>query len=323
MRVDVIAVTAQYMSVVAVDRHGVPVAPVVMWTDRRGGARHPLADRHDLWGRWLDVHGLIPLPDDDVGHIAVLRAVHPEHVASVCAYVEPADAIAARLTGRVVATPSTAFPLMCTDNRVWRSVHYDDELVALTGIESERLPPIVDPNEPLGTVTADAAADLGVDPSTIVMPATIDSITSAVGSGAIDASRVALVVGTTSVVATHIDHKAHDLGRAISTIPSPLPGQWFVMAENGLGGKAIERFVDGVVYTDDPMTVGARPDDAYERLARTAAAAPPGAGGVQFLPWLHGSVAPAPNDDVRGAFVGLGIESSRSQLACGCSKAWP
>src|SRR5690348_7673774 len=31
-----IAVTSQYMSVVAVDARGAPVAPVVMWTDRRG-----------------------------------------------------------------------------------------------------------------------------------------------------------------------------------------------------------------------------------------------------------------------------------------------
>ncbi len=315
VRVDAIAVTAQYMSVVAVDERGVPLAPVIMWTDRRGATVHPLADRHDLWQQWLDVHGLIPLPDDDVGHVAVLRTAHPDHLARVAAYVEPADAITARLTGRVTATPSTAFPLMCTDNRVWAGVHYDDELVALTGLDPATLPPIVDAHQPLGPVTGEAAEHLSVERATVVLPATIDSITSAVGSGAIDDTRAALVVGTTSVLVTHVRHKAHDLGRAISTIPSPLPGRWFVMAENGMGGKALEVFVDALVYADDALRAGPRPDDAYTRLERAAATSPPGAHGAQFLPWLHGSVAPAPNDDVRGGFVGIGLSTTRADLA--------
>src|ERR1700704_1299785 len=39
-----VAVTAQYMSVVAIDAAGVPLAPVVMWMDTRGGPLHPLRD---------------------------------------------------------------------------------------------------------------------------------------------------------------------------------------------------------------------------------------------------------------------------------------
>jgi xylulokinase len=313
--VGVVAVTAQYMSVVAVDERGVPVAPVVMWTDRRGTPVHPLLARHDLWGRWLDVHGLIPLADDDVGHVSVLRAVHPDHVTRVASYVEPADAVTARLTGRVTASPNTAFPLMCTDNRVWDDVHYDDELVRFTGVDRALLPPIVDAGTPLGPLTAEAAQHLGLDAATIVMPATVDSITSAIGSGAIDSSRAALVVGTTSVLATHLDHKAHDLGRAITTMPSPLAGQWFVMAENGVGGKALEVFVEGVVYPDDALTVAAEPADAYARCEAAAASVPAGARGVQFLPWLHGSLAPAPNDDMRGGFLGMGLSTTRADLA--------
>ncbi len=310
-----ICVTAQYMSVVAIDALGTPLAPVVMWTDRRGGALHPLDGRHDVWGRWLDTHGLIPLANDDVAHIAVLRATYPDHVERLAAYVEPADAITARLTGRVTATPCTAFPLMCTDNRSWSAVDYDGDLLALAGLDRGVMPTLVDPAVPLGCVTGEAAVHLGVDPSTIVMPATIDSITSAVGSGAIDGSRSALVVGTTSVIATHVDAKGGDLGRAIGTMPSPLPGRYFVMAENGMGGKALELFVDGFVYPDDLLAVGSRPDDAYERVERAAAMVAPGSDGVQFLPWLVGSLAPAPNDEIRGAFVGLGLATTRAHLA--------
>ena len=125
-----VAVTAQYMSVVAIDEQGMPLAPVVMWMDTRGGPRHPLRDDHDAFGLWVERHGLPPLPNDDLAHIAVLRAFYPEVDRSVAAFVEPVDAVVARLSGRIVATATTAFPLMCTDNRVWSRVAYDPELVA-------------------------------------------------------------------------------------------------------------------------------------------------------------------------------------------------
>ena len=43
-------VTAQYMSVVAIDEDGVPLGPVVMWMDTRGASRHPLRDDPDAFG---------------------------------------------------------------------------------------------------------------------------------------------------------------------------------------------------------------------------------------------------------------------------------
>src|SRR5262249_45928255 len=52
----VVAVTSQYMSVVAIDAAGRPLAPVIMWTDRRGGPVHPLGGNFDVWERWIDAH---------------------------------------------------------------------------------------------------------------------------------------------------------------------------------------------------------------------------------------------------------------------------
>ncbi len=313
--IGVVAVTAQYMSAVAIDAHGVPLAPVIMWTDRRGERLHPLHENYDVWGRWLDVHGLIPLDNDDVGHIAVLRDRYPGHAQGLAAYVEPADALTARLVGRVTATPTTAFPLMCTDNRDWAAVDYDDELVALCGLDRSVLPALVRPDQPLGPVTDAAAQHLGVRPGVPVMPATVDSITSAIGCGAIDASRAAFVIGTTSVVATHIDTKQADLGHGITSMPSPLPGRYFVMAENGMGGKALDLFVHQLVYADDAFGTGLAPADAFERAEAAASTVAPGSDGVLFLPWLVGSIAPAPDDDVRGGFIGVGLGTTRAHLA--------
>lgn len=313
-RVGAVAVTAQYMSIVAIDADGSPLAPVVMWMDTRGGARHPLRDDHDAFGVWVDRHGLPPLPNDDLAHIAVLREYYPEVDSRVVAFVEPVDALVARLSGRIVATATTAFPLMCTDNRVWSRVAYDPVLVARAGIDAGLLPPIVPSDEPVGPLRASAAAHLGVTASALVMPGTVDSITSAVGGGALDASRVALVIGTTSVMATHVGAKAADLGHGITSIPSPLSGRYFVMAENGVGGRALDAWLHQVVFADDDFTSGPQPDDVFARSEAVAASVAPGSGGVLYFPWLAGSMAPAPDDVVRGGFVGMGLSSTRADM---------
>ena len=105
------------------------------------------------------------------------------------------------------------------------------------------------------------------------MPGTVDSITSAVGGGALDASRVALVIGTTSVMATHVDAKAADLAHGITSIPSPLAERYFVMAENGVGGRALEAWLHQVVFADDALAHAVPvPDDAFARAEAVAAA---------------------------------------------------
>jgi len=58
-----------------------------------------------------------------------------------------------------------------------------------------------------------------------------------------------------------------------------------------------------LLYYDTPDT--ARLD------AGTSAA---GSDGALFLPWLLGSIAPSPNDDVRAAFTGLGLHHHRRHM---------
>ena len=132
---------------------------------------------------------------------------------------------------------------------------------------------------------------------------TIDSITSAIGAGALTAHDGSIIVGTTSVMVTHIDQFRGDLRAGLSAVPSPLVGKYSVMAENGVGGRALEWAMRFFGYGDDFV---AATDDA--------ASVAPGSDGVQFAPWMLGSVAPRPDDDVRAAFSGLSLHHDRRHL---------
>lgn len=304
--VTAVAVTSQYMSIVAVDERGLPLANTIMWMDGRG-SRHLRAMERDVdLELWLDRHGLVPFGGCDQGHIATLYAEHTEVAGAAFAFVEPVDHLNARLTGRVTATQTTAFPLMTVDNRVHGALEHDAELVARSGLDPAKLPPLVAFDEPLGTVTPEAAEHLGITTAAVVVPGTLDSVTSAVGCGAIDASACAVIIGTTSVIATHVDERRSDLDHGLVSVPSAMRDRWFVMAENGIGGKALEWYLREVVHA------GELPAGAFDRAEELARSTPPG--DALFLPWLNGSIAPAPDSRVRGGFADVGIGTTHGEL---------
>jgi|CXWK01.1.fsa_nt_gi xylulokinase len=296
-----VAVTSQYMSTIPVAADGTPTGPCILWMDTRGADHNLTLLTDDSFMLFLERHGMIPLPsgNDNVAHAHVLSEYHPHSYAAAAAFVEPMDYVVARLTGRVCATQSTVFGQLVCDNRTWGATEYDPELVAATGLPPDKLAPLVPMTGVVGEITSAVAAELGIAAGTPVVPGTIDSITSAVGTGALSSTSGSVIIGTTSVMVSHIAEHRGDLSAGILAVPSPVPGMYYVMAENGLGGRAFDWAQRLLGYDGPEAALGA------------AATVALGSEGVQFLPWLLGTIAPNPNDDVRAAFVGLSLAHER------------
>jgi xylulokinase len=120
-------------------------------------------------------------------------------------------------------------------------------------------------------------------------------------------------IGTTLVPTTLVDGMRSDLGHFLLTQPAPLPDRHVLMAEGGLAGKALEFVLQQLVYAQDALG-DHRSDDLFARLDDAVAATEPGAGGVLFLPWLTGAWAPAGDPRARGAFLNLGLATTRAHL---------
>jgi xylulokinase len=300
-----ISVTSQYMSAIPVAADGMPTGPCVLWMDTRGADHNQSLLTEESFALFVERHGLIPLPsgNDNIAHIHTLRSFHPESYDAAAAFVEPMDYINARLTGRVGATQSTVFGQMVCDNRTWGLTEYDPELVAATQLDPHKLAPLLPMNGVVGSLTTSVASELGIAEGIPVTTGTIDSITSAIGTGALTARDGSIIVGTTSVLVTHIDRHRCDLRSGLLAVPSPLVGMYYVMAENGVGGRALEWAMRLFGYADD-----------YSTATADAATIDAGSEGVQFAPWLLGSIAPQPDDDVRAAFSGLSLRHDRRHL---------
>jgi len=296
-----VAVTSQYMSIVPVTATGLPTGPCILWMDTRGGRHSRSLLNDESFMLFLERHGMMPLPSgaDNVAHAHVPQRFHPDAYAAADVLVEAMDYVTGRIVGRVTATQSTLFGQLVCDNRRWGGTAVDPALLAATQLDPAKVAPLVPMDRPLGEVGTTAAAELGIPAGTPVVPGTIDSITSAVGTGALDATSGSVIIGTTSVLVTHLDEHRGDITSGILSVPSPVPHKYYVMAENGLGGRAFE-WAQRLFGYDSPDTA-----------LLDAATVAPGSDGALFLPWLLGSIAPSPNDDVRAAYVGLGLHHDR------------
>jgi xylulokinase len=318
-----VACDSQYSSIVPVDAHGRPTANAVLWMDKRGAP----ARLEKLPGgrgmnpsifqklRWLQIHAIPPLDSgaDSLAHMRWLKLARPEVYAKTATFLEPMDYITMRLCGRRVANRCSVFMMLLTDNRRADPV-YHPRLVKWSGLDADKLPELVPIDEPLGPLLPEVAESLGLSEEALVFPGINDTLAGGIGTYAFSGDHVGIAMGTTSVIVTHVPFKKTDIRNSIVSMPSPIDGQYFVMGEIGIGGRALEYFLENLVFASDAFADHSL-EDKFAALHDAVEGTPPGSDGVLFLPWLSGSIAPAEDGRVRGGFLNMSLETTREHLA--------
>ena len=314
-RVVAVAVTAQWVTTVALDERNEPLMNAISWMDGRGAefARRAVGPGPRVAGynplklaRWLRATGGAPslAGHDPVGQILFIRERHPEVYERAKAFVEPGEFLTARMTGRVAASAESATACWGTDNRRIERIAYDDALLALSGLERAKLPEIVPSGSIVGELLPERAAELGVAPAPVVASSP-DIMSAAVGSGAVADHAAHLYIGTSGWLSCHVPFKKTDPLHNIAALPSSIPGRYLVCTEQQCAGAALSHLRDNLL--------GA-PETSFDELVAEAAQSPPGADGVIFTPWLNGERTPLDDNHVRAAYANLSLGTTRASL---------
>lgn len=317
--------TSQWSGTVAVDDRGRHLANAVIWMDTRGARYQPEVagsfPRVAGYGlfrllRWLRLTGGAPTPTgkDPVGHILWLRHERPEVYGQTSMFLEPKDYLNLRLTGCPAASFDSIALHWVTDNRDIDKVHYDRRLLSAIGLPREKLPDLKPATEVLGPLCREAASDLGVPAGIPVIMGTPDVQSAALGSGAVLDYDAHLYVGTSSWITCHVPFKKTDVAHNMASLPSAVPGRYFVANEQECAGGCLNLLLDNILYCDDELRTGNRPEDALARLDRVAATAPAGSRDVIFTPWLVGERTPVEDHNLRGGFFNLSLGTTRADL---------
>ncbi len=325
---DIVAIgcDSQWSLAVPVDEHGDHLMNAVHWLDTRGGKynRKIVAGFPSIKGygllkllKWVKLTGLAPTLSgiDSLGHVLFIKNERPDIYRKTYKFLEPMDYLTARLTGRITATQKTMVPFGVVDNRQWGSVQYSDALLAMAGVDKEKLPTLLPNDGVVGTLKPSVAEKLGLLPSTKVVAGISDSNASLIGSGAVRDFESIIYIGTSMYMTCHLPFKKTDLAHVMTTLPAPFKDRYYLLGEQGAGGRCVEFFLNQFVYPDDAFETGMKPDDAYQRFNAMATQAPAGSNGVIFLPWLNGSIVPDEQPHARAGFMNISLQTTRAHLS--------
>jgi xylulokinase len=222
----------------------------------------------------------------------------------------PKDYVRLRLTGEFASDVSDASGTLLLDvtKRKWSK-----EILSALAIDPALLPPVQESTEVTGGVTAAASLLTGLKARTPVAAGAGDQAASAVGNGVVSPGLTSATLGTSGVIFAYTDKPKLDPKGRIHTFCHAVPGKWHVMGVTQGAGLSLRWFRDelGAAETWYAKQVGA---DPYELILREAEQAPPGSGGLLFLPYLMGERTPHLDPQARGMWFGLTAAHSRAHL---------
>jgi xylulokinase len=324
-RIGAVSCTSQWSGTVPVDREGRHLANAIIWMDSRGA---PYAKRitHgplrvegyavDRLLTWIRLTGGVPdhAGKDSIAHILYLKHQHPELYAATHKFLEPKDYLNLRLTGKCAASFDSITLHWVTDNRDINAIDYDERLLRLAGLDRDQLPDLKAAVDVLGPVTETAAAELGIPAGIPVVMGTPDLQSAALGSGAIADYEGHLYIGTSSWLSCHVPFKKTDVFHKIASLPSAIPGRYFVTNEQETAGACLAFLRDAIFCREDALSAAPAPVGVFPTFDILAAEVPPGSDGVIFTPWLNGERAPVDDRLVRGGFHNLSLNHHRGHL---------
>jgi xylulokinase len=222
----------------------------------------------------------------------------PESMSRAAYMVQSKDYLAGRLTGAVGTTdPSDASLTGAFDvgRRAWVR-----ELWTEAGLPERLLPKVRPSTQIVGTVTSNAAAQLGLRPGIPVVAGGGDGPCATAGSGVAPGGAYHYV-GSSSWIGLNADAPVAD--DRLSHYCS-LDERVTVFGTVQSAGTSLEWF----------SSVFGHAGESHADLDRAAFAVPPGASDLFFLPYLQGERAPLWDALARGVFFGLTPSHGRAEM---------
>jgi xylulokinase len=306
----VVALSGQMMGCTPVDKDGRALRPSLLYCDQRATReadalleRIPMRDFYSICGHRASaayaLEKLMWLRDNEPD---IFRRTH----LTLCAK----DYVNYRLTGIFATDFSDASGTNAFDlNRF----AWSEKVLALAGIGGELFPRAVDSATVIGEITGEAARATGLAAGTPVAAGGGDGSAAGVGAGCVRPGSAYICLGSSAWVGLTVGKPIHDPGMRTMNWAHCVPGYLHPTGTMQTAGASFKWLAEQLCAAE-AETAKARGDSVYARIDEAAAAVPPGANGLLFLPYLLGERTPWWNPDARGAFIGISLASTRADM---------
>lgn len=278
-----------------IDARDQVLRPCILWNDTRS---HVEAAALDADPRFRALTGNIVFPGFTAPKLAWVAKNEPGIFAKVAKVLLPKDYLRLWLTGEHISemSDSAGTSWLDTGKRQWSS-----ELLEATGLIEAQMPSLVEGTDRAGGLRPDLAADWGMAAGTVVAGGAGDNAASACGMGTVAPGQAFVSLGTSGVLFVANGSYLPKPESAVHAFCHALPNTWHQMGVILSATDALN-WHSHVTGKSAAELTGELGDELK---------AP---GSVTFLPYLSGERTPHNDAAIRGAFIGLGHESSRAVL---------
>ncbi|MBB4191444.1 xylulokinase [Rhizobium aethiopicum] len=290
-----IGLSGQMHGATLIDASDKVLRPCILWNDTRSYVEAAALDADP---RFRALTGNIVFPGFTAPKLAWVRKHEPEIFAKVAKVLLPKDYLRLWLTGEYISemSDSAGTSWLDTGKRGWSS-----ELLAATGLSREQMPALVEGTDQAGRLRSELAAQWGISGSVVVAGGAGDNAASACGMGTVSDGAAFVSLGTSGVLFAANGSYLPKPESAVHAFCHALPNTWHQMG-------VILSATDALNWHSG--VTGKSAADLTGELGETLKAP----SGVTFLPYLSGERTPHNDAVIRGAFIGLGHESSRVVL---------
>ena len=299
-KVEAIALSCIRDTSVCVDKEGKPLRPAIIWLDKRqakGSPKVPAPMKPVLKMMKLDAFFDLQYKKS---HCNWIREEQPEIWDQTHKFLMLPSYLNFKMTGNFADAAAALVGHIPFDNknRTWKDAK--DVARPIFDIPTEMLPEVVETGNLIGSLTEQAAADMGLEPGVAVYPAGADKACEVIGLGCMKKEQVALSFGTMATMDFN-SPDYYELSKGMAPYPSVIPGHFAPEFEIFRGYWLVSWFQKEFANLEK-IAAESTNKSAIELLNEKMAEIPAGCDGLMFQPYF----TPSMNMPyARGGFVGM------------------
>lgn len=292
-----VSFSAAMHSVMAVDKEGNRLTPLIIWADNRS-SQIAAKLRASRVGKKIYEHNGTPIHAmTPVCKLLWLGENEPEKFKKAAKFIGIKEYVIYRLTGKFVVDFSIA---SATGMFNIREMKWDNYTLKKARIKAEKLSEAVSPYH---IELVPGGNDAGLPASTPLIMGASDGCLANLGSGAIRAGSMAVTIGTSAAVRICSGKVYTDPD--MQTFCYLLDEKTCIVGGPSNNGAVIFEWLMNTFFQKEN----------YDSVFKEASQVEPGSDGLLFYPYLLGERAPLWSSEVRGGFTGIDIQHTRAHFA--------
>ena len=298
-RVAGVGVGGQMHGLVALDGEDRVIRPAILWNDGRTAEETGWLNTEIGKEKLSELTANIAFAGFTAPKLLWMRKHEPENFARIARIMLPKDYINYRLTGVHACDFSDASGMLLLDveHRRWSG-----EMLDICGMREDQMPRLFESYEVIGTVKPEIAALLGIPETVKVAAGAGDNAAAAVGTGVVGEGGCNISLGTSGTLFISSARFGVDPHNALHAF-CHADGGWHLMGCMLSAASCNKWFCEDILNTSD--YAAEQTDITEDKLGNNR---------VFFLPYLMGERSPINDVDARGCFLGMSMDTSRSDL---------